>query len=134
MKTSPPPVIANIPRDPSQPQSGSISDVHNETLNGEEIDIFPTNIPFRPRAHTCPESRTLLRKVKARIRNRPPTPPPTDLDYTQLQHELSKLSIHDKLHIAAREDPVCIPEAPQDQEEGTLTDGDYGEIFLMDDG
>lgn len=82
-----------IPKDPIQPKSGSIGDIHNghEGLDNkvkvdveedeEEMDEFFSELPpMRSRSHTCPDSAlNAKRKLKAKSLRRPSTPPPFDL-------------------------------------------------------
>ena len=64
-----------IPRDPTQPSRGSISDVHSDTsAEDEDADLF--EVFHRPRSRTCPEEIMRRRRSRMRTRDRPPTPPP----------------------------------------------------------
>ena len=103
--------MQHIPRDPSQPRSGSINDVHNEAINDDEVaDLFSTNIMFRPRAHTCPENRAWLRRAKIKARNRPPTPPPTGISEKLMDIEHNISTHRDNLKLNSSDIPACIPE------------------------
>lgn len=107
---SSPPV--RIPRDPVQPLSGSISDVHSEASNEdcEEADVFP--LAPRQRSSTCPENRSFKRRVRMRnTMNRPPTPPPAGADESDVEKQFSRLVIKEKLRIPTRPLPG-VPESP----------------------
>jgi hypothetical protein len=103
--------INKIPRDSSQPRTGSFSDLHSEHSVDDELgDLFPTAMPFRPRAQTCPDNRAWLRKMKVRARSRPPTPPPGGFIDNQLVNELNKISIRDQRKLNVNKKPSSIPE------------------------
>ena len=107
--TSPSRVVAAIPRDQTQPTSGSISDVHTAVCtDDEEFDFFPPKPNFRPRSNTCPENRALYRKIRVRIKERPPTPPPGGADDREIESRLHKLALRDKLKI--KPVPLCVLE------------------------
>ena len=106
-----PPVrnVLRLAKDHFQPSSGSISEVHSEASideEDEEVDFFNLDSnPMRPRARTCPEHRSWLRKVRARNMRRPPTPPPGGTDSLEVEKQFSKLLIRDKLRIPTRDLP-----------------------------
>lgn len=110
---SSPPRLLRMPRDDVQPQMGSIPDLHSDTEtpenpeDAEVDDFFPTTeVPFRQRSATCPENRSYTRRAKARMRrlnvNRPPTPPPGDADSRELDLQLNRLVVKNRLHIPDR--------------------------------
>ena len=83
---SPPCSPRRIPRDPTQPSTGSISDIsdrHSSAGEGDDEDegdddhfsLNSSTRHFRARSRTCPENRA-WRKKKLKVMNRPPTPPP----------------------------------------------------------
>lgn len=77
----------SLSRDPAQPSSGSVSNLRCRSLppENEEADVLGnllsnqplvTTVCSRPRSFTCPDLET--RRIKSKIRNRPPTPPPSE--------------------------------------------------------
>jgi hypothetical protein len=72
----------HISRDHIQPAAGSLHDLHilSPTAGlGEDEEELDELLPLpRPRASTCPETKAFRRKLRAKMLNRPLTPPPGD--------------------------------------------------------
>ena len=97
-----------IPRDPTQPTHGSISDVHSDTSADEEdTDHFETF--QRPRSRTCPEQIMRRRRSRMRARDRPPTPPPSFASGNAHEMRLSVSPTHRKHSGSYR----SLPELPE---------------------
>ncbi|ELT97230.1 hypothetical protein CAPTEDRAFT_211416 [Capitella teleta] len=102
--------MLRLAKDSTQPSSGSISDVRSEASvdeDDEEVDFF--NVDMRPRARTCPEHQSWMRRARVRSMNRPPTPPPSErVDVAELMDKQCSIGKHRKqIH------EELIPEVPE---------------------
>jgi hypothetical protein len=129
-----------LPRDPVQPNHGSISDLSSKpdcnNSSDEDGDVFKPLPEMRPRSRTCPEKGAFRRRAAARAKGRPPTPPPgivadgtTMLDKQVLLHiKKDRLHIHerempdlleDDTNAAVNPGPVLLPNCIQDSKFAT---------------
>ena len=97
-----------IPRDPTQPTHGSISDVHSDTSADEEDTDFFESFQ-RPRSRTCPEQIMRRRRSRMRARDRPPTPPPVFASGNAHEMRLSVSPTHRRHSSSYR----SLPELPE---------------------
>ena len=100
---------SHLPRDSTQPMSGSLSHSGStENIDDEERDEFSAMYSQRPRSSTCPESRAWKRHLKVRAERQPASPPACGIEVCQLSQQLSCIAMKAQLHIPQRDLPLLL--------------------------